>query len=182
MATEAIKAAIRTAARKYNVPEDLALAVAERESSFNPGAISDHGAIGLFQLMPKTAAGLGVDPYDPTQNIDGGVRYLAENLRRFGGDVGSALAAYNFGPTAVARGDSWPAETRRYVAWVFAKLGVAADSSTEPLPLPRVTADDLFARVRDLAGGSNDTAVSVLLMAAATAGAVGLGALMLRGL
>jgi soluble lytic murein transglycosylase-like protein len=68
-----------------------------------------------MQLMPSTAAGIGVsDAYDPVQNIAGGTRYLAQLLQRFGGDVPRAVAAYNAGPEAIAH-DELPAETRAYV-------------------------------------------------------------------
>src|SRR5437879_8034865 len=79
----------------------LALAVADAESGFDPSALSSAGAIGVMQLEPETAAGLGVDPSDPAANIRGGLVYLKQQLNRFG-DVGMALAAYNWGPERVA--------------------------------------------------------------------------------
>jgi soluble lytic murein transglycosylase-like protein len=102
--------------------EDPALvkAVVANESGFDPAATSCTGAQGLMQLMPETAAEMGVsDAYDPAPNIAGGTRYLAQLLQRFGGDLPLALAAYNAGPEAVANGKI-PAETRDYVASVLA--------------------------------------------------------------
>ena len=91
------------------------------ESGFQPDARSTKGAIGLSQLMPDTAVTLGVDPYDPTQNLDGGARYLLTQLAKFK-SVDLALAAYNAGPDAVAKYGGVPpfAETRGYVQKVLA--------------------------------------------------------------
>lgn len=83
-------------------------------------AVSPKGAIGLAQLMPATARMLGVDPWDPVQNLEGGARYLAAQYRRFG-SWRLALAAYNAGPAAVARHGGVPPyrETRAYIAHVY---------------------------------------------------------------
>ncbi len=106
----------RAAARKHAVPEDLFARLVQRESGFNPGARSVKGAIGLAQLMPDTAARLGVDPTDPAANLEGGARYLRQMYDRFG-DWKLALAAYNAGPDAVASYSGVPpyAETIAYV-------------------------------------------------------------------
>lgn len=108
---------------------DLFLKLVQAESSFNPNAGSSAGAIGLAQLMPGTAAELGVDPYDPEQNLRGGARYLKQQLDRFG-DPALALAAYNAGPGAVEKFGGIPpyAETQGYVQKI---LGAPGGSYTD---------------------------------------------------
>lgn len=95
-------------ADEYGVPRAIALSLANHESGFNPDARSPAGAIGIMQLMPKTAQDLGVDPTDPIQNIDGGMRYLSDNIKRFGLEGG--VAAYQAGPGAVARNGGLPVD------------------------------------------------------------------------
>jgi hypothetical protein len=95
------KERITQAAKDYGVPVDLAHKIAHTESSMNPNAVSPKGALGLFQLMPDTAKTLGVDPTHPDQNIRGGLQYFSQQLKKFGGDVAKALAAYNAGPSHV---------------------------------------------------------------------------------
>lgn len=93
---------IARASKQYGLSEALIKSVIQTESSFNPNAVSSAGAIGLMQLMPSTAAGLGVtDPYDPEQNIMGGVKYLSTMIKNFNGDVRLALAGYNMGGNRV---------------------------------------------------------------------------------
>ncbi len=106
----------RDAARKHGIPEDLFLRLVQQESAWDPKAVSRAGAIGLAQLMPATAARLGVDPEDPEENLDGGARYLAQQYKRFK-SWRLALAAYNAGPDAVVEHDGVPpfAETKSYV-------------------------------------------------------------------
>lgn len=112
--------AIESAAREAGVDPTLLAALVWAESGFRADAGSGAGAIGLTQLMPGTARGLGVDPHDPLQNLRGGARYLAQQLDRFG-SPSLALAAYNAGPGAVAKHGGIPpySETRAYVPRVL---------------------------------------------------------------
>jgi peptidoglycan DL-endopeptidase CwlO len=108
------------AGRKHGVSPRLLAAVAKAESGFNPKAVSGAGARGLMQIMPSTARGLGVDPMNPAQAIDGAAKLLASHMRRFG-SVELALAAYNAGPGAVVKYDGIPPyrETQNYVPKVL---------------------------------------------------------------
>ena len=113
-------------AARYGVPERLVTAVIHAESGFNPRAVSHRGAAGLMQLMPATAALLGVrDVFDPAENVDAGVRHLRGLLDRLGHDLPLALAAYNAGEQAVARHRGIPPypETQDYVARIMRLLG-----------------------------------------------------------
>ena len=124
---QAMLGALRGQGPGNGVDPALLTGLIRQESNFDPAARSGAGAVGLTQLMPATAAGLGVaDPTDPAQAIEGGARYLRAQLDRFGGDEAKALAAYNAGPGAVQRFGGVPpyAETQAYVQRV---LGYARD-------------------------------------------------------
>jgi soluble lytic murein transglycosylase-like protein len=116
-------AQITAAAQANGIDPALLAGLIKQESGFNPTIASSAGAVGLTQLMPGTAASLGVtDPTDPTQSINGGARYLAQQLKTFGGDTTKALAAYNAGPGAVEQYGGVPPypETQNYVKSVLA--------------------------------------------------------------
>lgn len=110
----------QNASTKYGVPATLLAAVAHQESGYNAGATSPAGARGLMQLMPATAKGLGVNPMDPAQAVDGAARMLRSLINEFG-RTDLALAAYNAGPGAVHRYHGIPpyGETQRYVPAVL---------------------------------------------------------------
>ena len=118
-----VDSAINEMAEKYNLDPALLAAIAEQESGFNQSAQSEAGAMGIMQLMPGTAEGLGVDPSDLRGNLEGGAKYLRQMLDKYDGDVEKALAAYNAGPGSLdsVNGDisQLSGETQKYVPSVM---------------------------------------------------------------
>jgi soluble lytic murein transglycosylase-like protein len=110
------------AAVKFGVPKELFARLIQMESNWNPKALSPAGAIGLAQLLPETAAKLGVDPYDPQANLEGGALYLKQQFTRFS-SWKLAIAAYNAGPEAVALYNDVPpfSETQAYVVTILGR-------------------------------------------------------------
>lgn len=149
----AITTTIAEAASANGVPPSLALAQASAESGLNPSAYNPKsGAMGLFQLMPGTASDMGVtNPWDPAQSAYGGTAYLAQLYSRFG-DWEMALAAYDWGPTNVAKaqaayGANWlahaPAETQDYVDSILGNAGLSSQPAAQsPASLPDVPPAD----------------------------------------
>ncbi len=120
-------------ADRQQVDPKLVHAIIEVESDYNPNAVSRKGAMGLMQLIPETAQRYGVDnPFDPKQNIEGGVNYLKDLLKLFGGDLTLSLAAYNAGENSVLRSGGVPAftETREYVRKVKKRYQPPAEVKT----------------------------------------------------
>lgn len=122
MTTSEIQSLIVGSAASYGIPPSIALAVARQESGYNQGAIGSSGEVGVFQLMPSTAIELGVNPYNLSENVNGGLAYLSQQYQRFG-SWDMALAAYNAGPGRVASGNV-PASTRAYVSSILGNNGV----------------------------------------------------------
>lgn len=134
MSQQLYAALAQAAAQKYGINPLYFMRQIEAESSWNPNARSPAGAMGLTQLMPGTARGLGVkDPWDPAQNIDAGAKYLRQQLDRYDGRYDLAFAAYNAGPGNVAKYKGIPPfkETQNYVAKI---MGGATPASTQKMP------------------------------------------------
>jgi Transglycosylase SLT domain len=134
---------IKAAAKRYRLSEELIVAVIAVESNFDHAAVSSKGAQGLMQLMPQTAALIGVqDPHDPDENIDAGASHLRAMLDTFNGDLPLALAAYNAGEQHVVRHRGIPPfpETRRFVARVLRRMGDKKSAErllARPVPAPQ---------------------------------------------
>jgi len=123
--TPEIQSAIQQASQKHQVNQELITEIIRAESGFNPQAVSKSGAIGLMQLMPQTARQLGTqNPFDPTQNIDSGTRYLKTLLEQYENNLPMALAAYNAGPSVVEKYKGIPPypETKAYVEKIISRL------------------------------------------------------------
>jgi soluble lytic murein transglycosylase-like protein len=141
---DAIQQAVSAASQQQQVDPDFIHSVIRAESGYNPRAVSPKGAQGLMQLMPKTAAQLGVaHPFDPAANVQGGTLYLRQLLEQYHGDPVKALAAYNAGPERVTRYHGIPPfpETQAYVARVIRdfnrkKAAQAAQQKTAAKPAP----------------------------------------------
>jgi soluble lytic murein transglycosylase-like protein len=129
---------VQDAAQKYELSPLLLDTVAREESGYVSTALSPAGAIGIMQLMPATARELGVDPWDPVQNIFGGAAYLRQQIDRFEGNLDLALAAYNAGSERVIHFGGVPpfSQTRRYVGKNLDRL---ATWSLGSAPLPDLT-------------------------------------------
>ena len=153
-------------ATSYGVDPRLALEVARQESGLDNSRTSSAGAIGIFQLLPSTAADLGVDPHDPVQNIDGGIRYLSQLIGKYAGNVAEALAAYNWGmgnmdAALAAHGITWmqyaPLETQDYVQTILGNVSGQYSFSVGTPSTPGIdsTATDQASAVPDIAASGN---------------------------
>lgn len=129
---------VKKTSSDYGIDPDLIHAIITVESSWHPQAVSPKGAMGLMQLMPLTARSLSVhDPFDPEENIWGGVKYFRMLLDLFKGNLKDALAAYNAGPTRVKNKTYFPegSETRAYISKVLSLYG--GEEQFEYVPLSR---------------------------------------------
>lgn len=132
--------------RLYGVDSKLIKEMISEESAWNPNAISPKGAMGIMQLMPQTAILMGVkDPFDPVQNIDGGIRYMKYLLEKFNGNFKLALAAYNAGPNLVESLGRIPkiSETQNYVRKISLRyLGNSEQNNIREMPIKAIILSD----------------------------------------
>src|SRR5882724_3869118 len=130
VAPKAPRELVEAAARKNGLPPNFVHSVVSAESGYKTDALSPKGAIGLMQLMPATAQTYGVNPHDPSQNVEAGAAYLRDLLIKYNGDARLALAAYNAGPGAVSKYNGVPpyAETQTYIERVLQKYKKAGGS------------------------------------------------------
>ncbi len=163
---------VQALAPQYGVPPSLAVALMNRESSGNAAAVSPAGAIGLFQLMPATAASLGVDPHDPAQNIQGGLTYLSQLHQQYG-DWNTALIAYNEGPGNLANRGVFPSSQ----SYADSILAAAGDLGTDDAAGSTTSPSWGFPASLDL---SSDSGPSLPLLAGATVAIIALGMLFRR--
>lgn len=139
-----IEQLVQQTSDRFQVDSKLVDAIIKVESAYDPNAVSSKGAMGLMQLIPATARRFGVDnPFDPRQNVEGGVNYLKYLLNMFGGDLDLSLAAYNAGEHRVARAGAVPpiAETRDYVRKV-SKLYRAEPGASPPAAASKIAATE----------------------------------------
>ena len=158
-----LESIFEAASKRYNVPLNLLKAVAKVESSFRADATSRCGAMGIMQLMPRTAKWLGVeDAYDPEQNIMGGAKYLSKLLNQYDGDTATALAAYNAGPGTVRKYGGIPPFAQGYVNKVTKAMGgdLTAGSRSTGSGIQSVTEIKLHAAK----SGGDDVSISSLLL------------------
>lgn len=176
---------ITQAAQSQGVDPALAIEVARAESNFDQNVVSPAGAIGVYQLEPATAAQLGVDPNDLTQNISGGIRYLEQMLAQFG-SVPAALAAYNWGPgnltkAITAYGTAWvnhvPGETAAYISKIVSNLAQYKARITPASVANGVTQMLTTPAAPDDSGGTPPTPTSSSLVPIAILTALGILAL-----
>lgn len=159
----ALQTLITQQATMQGVPPAIALAVAQQESGFNQNAVGAAGEIGVFQLMPATAAGLGVDPGDVTQNVSGGIGFLAQLYGKYG-SWAAALSAYNSGS---------PTGSPNYANSVLAIAGGPYSSSGQTIDLTDTSSDSVDLAGMDLAGiNMGDSSTWIM------AGVLGLGLLL----
>lgn len=159
--------AIRDEAAKVGIDPNIAEAMMSRESAGNPSAVSSKGAIGLTQLMPATAQELGVDPHDPLQNIQGGVRYLKQQIDKFG--VAGGIAAYNAGPGRVEKTANFadlPAETRAYVPAIMNKAAKMGQAGAQEAPQgSQPTLQDHYAALEKAKAAGDGPAIAAISQA-----------------